>query len=226
MSPKTINLDDHLHAYLMRVSVREPAPFAALRQETQKLPESKMQTAPEQGQFMKLLATLVGARRAIEVGTFTGYGALWIASALAPDGRLITCDVTDEWVDIGRPFWQAAGVADKIDVRIRPAIETLDALLDQEGERGFDFAYIDADKENYIAYYERCLQLVRPGGLIACDNTLWSGQVADETVDDESTVALRQFNLHLADDERVDISLVPIGDGLTLARRVIKGDQG
>ncbi|MFW6057283.1 MAG: O-methyltransferase, partial [Persicimonas sp.] len=194
-------------------------PFVDLRAETAEMAESMMQTAPEQGQLLQLLVKLTGARRAVEVGTFTGYSAMCIAAALPDDGELIACDVNEEWVGIGRPYWEQAGVADKIEVRIQPALDTLDALLVAGEAAAFDFAYIDADKTNYQGYFERCLELLRAGGLVAVDNTLWSGKVADESVTDDDTVALREFNAQLAADERVDISLVTIGDGLTLARK-------
>lgn len=219
MSPKTIGLDQDLHDYLMSISLRESAPFRELREETSKLEYSNMQTAPEQGQLMRMLVQLMGARRAIEVGTFTGYSAMCVASGLPDDGELIACDVKDEWVNIGRAYWKQAGLADKIDVRIAPALETLDELI-EAGQRGtFDFAYIDADKEHYIDYYERCLELLRIGGLVGVDNTLWGGSVIDESNQEESTVAIREFNQHLADDDRVDLTIVPVGDGLTLARK-------
>lgn len=219
MSPKTIGLAQDLHDYMMSVSLRESAPFRQLREETSKLEYSMMQTAPEQGQLMRMLVQLMGARRAIEVGTFTGYSAMCVASGLPDDGELIACDIKDEWVDIGRKYWKEAGLADKIEVRIAPALDTLDALL-EDGQAGtFDFAYIDADKENYVNYYERCLELLRIGGLVGIDNTLWGGSVIDESNQEESTVAIREFNEHVAGDERVDLTLVPVGDGLTLARK-------
>ncbi|QDG50395.1 SAM-dependent methyltransferase [Persicimonas caeni] len=219
MSAKTLQLDDALHDYLLSVSVHESAPFRELREETAKMEYANMQTSPEQGQFMRLLAELVGAKRTIEVGTFTGYSAMCVASVLPDVGELVACDISEEWVDIGRKYWEQAGVADKIDVRIAPALETLDGLIEDGQGGSFDFAYIDADKENYIAYYERCLELVRVGGLIGVDNTLWGGSVIDASDQEESTVAIREFNAHVADDERVTVSLVPIGDGLTLARK-------
>ena len=219
MSARTLQLDEHLHDYLLSVSVRETAAFRELRERTAKMPESMMQTSPEQGQLMRLLVKLMGARRALEIGTFTGYSALCIASALPEGGELVACDISAEWVDIGRPYWKEAGVAEKIEVRLNPAVDTQRELLDDGQAGSFDFVYIDADKENYVAYYENSLELLRAGGLIAVDNTLWSGKVADPDVDDETTEAIRQFNRHVADDERVDVSLVPIGDGLTLARK-------
>lgn len=178
-----------------------------------------MQISPEQGQFMAFLARLTGARRVVEVGTFTGYSALTVALALPADGRLVACDVSAEWTAIGRRYWEEAGVADKIDMRLAPALETLDALLTDGHADTFDMAFIDADKENYGAYYERCLRLIRPGGLIMVDNVLWGGSVADPDRDDGDTNAIRALNRALRDDDRVDFSLVPIGDGLSLARK-------
>jgi caffeoyl-CoA O-methyltransferase len=190
-----------------------------LREETAGLPEANMQIGPEQGQFMALLVELLGAERTIEVGTFTGYSALAVARALPDQGRLIACDVSEEWTAIARRYWKEAGQDHKIDLRLGPAIDTLDRLL-ADGHAGtFDFAFIDADKESYGAYFERCLALVRVGGLIAVDNTLWDGKVADDTVTDDDTEAIRAFNRGRADDDRVSLSLVPIGDGLTLARK-------
>jgi len=176
-----------------------------------------MQIAPEQGQFMALLVQLIGAKKTLEVGVFTGYSSLSVALALPADSKIIACDVSEEYTAIARRYWQQAGVADKIDLRLAPAIETLDQLLAASVAQTFDFAFIDADKENYDAYYERCLQLVRPGGLIAIDNVLWSGRAADPLDQDQSTQAIRAFNEKLHDDERITLSLVPIADGLTLA---------
>lgn len=178
-----------------------------------------MQIGPGQGQFLALLLKLLGARRVLEIGTFTGYSALWMALALPEDGKLIACDVSAAYTSIGRRSWQEAGVAHKIDLRIAPASETLRTLL-AEGQAGsFDLAFIDADKEGYAGYYEQCLQLVRPGGLIAIDNVLWGGAVADDAAQDADTQALRALNARLHVDERIDLSLLPIGDGLTLARK-------
>lgn len=219
MSPKTINLDETLHEYMLSVAGRESEPLGRLREETAERSDSNMMTAPEQGQLLHLLAGLCGARRTLEVGTYTGYSALWVASALPEDGQLIACDVDAETVDVGRPYWEQAGVADRIEVHIRPALETLDALIDGGEAGAFDLAYIDADKSNYVDYYERCLELLGAGGLIAVDNTLWSGRVADPGDDSDTTRAIRRFNEHLTGDARVDLSLVPIGDGLTLARK-------
>ncbi|VUX48088.1 O-methyltransferase MdmC [Candidatus Defluviicoccus seviourii] len=219
MSKRTITLDDRLYDYLSAVSLREPALLARLREETAALPEARMQIAPEQGQFMAMLVRLMNAREILEIGTFTGYSALAMALALPPDGHIVACDVSAEWTAIGRRYWREAGIAERIELRLAPAIETLEALLADGGEDRFDFAFIDADKSGYRAYYEACLKLVRPGGLIVIDNTLWDGRVADDSVQDANTCAIRAFNAALHDDVRVDLSLVPIGDGLTLARR-------
>lgn len=220
MSNRTLNLDQHLHDYLLSVSLREPAILRRLREETAAMPEHNMQIAPEQGQFMALLVRLTGARCAIEVGTFTGYSALAVALAMPDDGRIICCDTNEEYTDIARKYWDEAGVADKIDLRIAPALETLDALLDDPDEpRQFDFAFIDADKTNYNNYFERCFDLLKTDGMIAIDNTLWDGKVADEADLDEDTVAIRALNEKLYADERIDLSLVPIADGLTLCRK-------
>lgn len=219
MSKRTITLDDRLYDYLRAVSLREPPLLARLRAETAALPEAQMQIAPEQGQFMAMLVRVMNAREILEIGTFTGYSALAMALALPPDGHIVACDVSAEWTAIGRRYWHEAGVAERIELRLAPAIETLEALLADGGEDRFDFAFIDADKSGYRAYYEACLKLVRPGGLIVVDNTLWDGRVADDSVQDANTCAIRTFNTALHDDVRVDLSLVPIGDGLTLARR-------
>ncbi|BAY36807.1 O-methyltransferase, family 3 [Nostoc sp. NIES-2111] len=217
MSAQTIGLDKQLYDYLLSASVREPEILWKLRQETANHPNSRMQISPEQGQFMRLLVQLLGAKKTLEVGVFTGYSSLSVALALPADGKIIACDVSEEFTAIARRYWQQAGVADKIDLRLAPGVVTLDALI-ADGQAGtFDFAFIDADKENYDNYYERALQLVRPGGLIAIDNVLWSGRVADAQIQDESTQAIRALNQKLHDDKRVTLSLVPIGDGLTLA---------
>ncbi len=223
MTGKNIVLDAPLHAYLQSVSLREPPLFARLREETAALPNARMQIAPEQGQFMALLVGLTGARRCLEIGVFTGYSALWVANALPPDGRLVACDVSEEWTAVGRRYWQEAGVAERIDLRLAPALDTLDALLN-EGEAGrFDLAFIDADKANYDAYYERCLSLLRPGGLVLLDNVLWSGKVADPAANDEDTLALRALNEKIHADGRVSISMLPLADGLTLAMKRLEG---
>ena len=219
MTNRSISLTDSLYEYLLSVSLREPDVLRRLREETAALPNARMQIAPEQGQFLALLARLTGARRCLEVGVFTGYSSLAVALALPDDGRIVACDVSEEWTSVARRYWAAAGVADKIDLRLAPALETLQGLL-AAGEAGsFDFAFLDADKENYPGYYELLLELVRPGGLIVADNTLWSGRVADPANHEASTVALRRFNEQLHRDERIDLSLVPVGDGLTLARK-------
>ena len=219
MSSHTIELTDHLHDYLLRHGTRESTTARELRAETLRRvgPWSAMQISPEQGAFMALLMRLLGAKRTIEVGTFTGYSALVVAEALPADGRVIACDVSEEWTAIGRGFWERAGVAAKIDLRVQPAVATLDELI-ANGEAGnFDFAFIDADKANYDAYYERCLTLLRGGGVIGIDNVLWGGRVADERVDDPDTQAIRAVNRKVRDDIRVDVSMLPVGDGLTLA---------
>jgi predicted O-methyltransferase YrrM len=219
LSNRTISMTDRLYDYLVSVSVHEHPELARLRAETAKLAEHNMQISPEQGQFLALLARLIGARRCIEVGTFTGYSALAVALALPAEGRLLALDVSETWTAVARRHWAAAGVASRIELRLAPALVSLDALL-RDGQAGkFDFAFIDADKENYQGYYERVLQLLRPGGLLAVDNTLWSGTVADPTIVDRDTAALRAFNAALYADSRIDLSLVPIGDGLTLARK-------
>lgn len=217
MSTQTIGLNNELYDYLLSNSVREPDILWKLRQETANHPRAGMQISPEQGQFMRLLIQLIGAKKTLEVGVFTGYSSLSVALALPPDGKIIAADVSEEFTAIARRYWQQAGVADKIDLRLAPGLETLDALLADGQAETFDFAFIDADKENYDGYYERSLQLVRPGGLIAIDNVLWSGKVADPQYQDESTQVIRALNQKLHDDQRITLSLVPIGDGLTLA---------
>jgi predicted O-methyltransferase YrrM len=216
LSNASIGLSKELHQYLVSVGVREPEVLRRLRERTAELPESGMQIAPEQGAFMALLVRAMGARRCLEVGTFTGYSSTVVALALPPEGRMVCCDVSREWTDIARQAWTDAGVADRIELRLAPALETLDNLLADGGARSFDFAFIDADKPSYDGYVERALLLVRAGGLIAIDNVLWSGRVADPSDQDESTRAIRALNEKLATDERVDIAMVPIGDGLTL----------
>lgn len=220
VSNRTIQVDDKLYDYILSASSREPDVLRRLREETSALGTLfRMQISPEQGQFMFLLAQLVRARRTLEVGVFTGYSALSVALALPDDGQILACDVSEEWTSIGRRYWDEAGVGHKIDLRIAPAMETLDELI-QDGEHGtFDFAFIDADKRGYAGYFERALVLLRTGGLIAIDNTLWSGRVADAESNDDDTIAIRSFNKKLHHDDRVSLSLVPIGDGLTLAMK-------
>lgn len=217
MSNKTLDLDSQLYDYLLSVSLREPDVLRQLRQETANHPHGIMQIAPEQGQFMALLVQLLGAKKTLEIGVFTGYSSLRVALALPPDGRVVACDISEEYTAIARRYWQAAGVEEKIDLRLAPALKTLDGLLAAGEAETFDFAFIDADKVNYQNYYERSLQLIRPGGLIVIDNVLWSGQVADSQVQDESTEAIRALNKKLHQDERVTLSLIPVADGLTLA---------
>jgi len=219
MSRRSISLTDSLYDYLLSVSLREPDLLRQLREETAKDPSARMQISPEQGQFMALLARLMGARRCLEIGVFTGYSSLAVALALPDDGRILACDVSERWTAVARRYWAAAGVAHKIELRLAAALETLERLLGSGAAGTFDFAFIDADKENYVGYYERVLELLRPGGLVVVDNTLWSGRVADPENAEADTVAMRHFNEHLHRDERVDLSLVPVGDGLTLARK-------
>ena len=219
MSNQSINLDDRLYSYLQSVSLREPEILTQLRQETARHSMSQMQIAPEQGQFMALLIQLMGAKKTLEVGVFTGYSSLVVAMALPPDGKVVACDVSEEYTSIARRYWQQAGVANKIELHIAPALETLDHLLAKGHIGTFDFAFIDADKSNYDGYYERSLQLVRSGGLVAIDNVLWYGRVADSQVQDKSTNSIRAFNQKLHQDARVSLSMVPIGDGLTLVRK-------
>jgi predicted O-methyltransferase YrrM len=213
------NLTDDLAAYLRRVSLREPDVLRRLRERTTSVPEARMQITPEQGQFMQLLIQLTGARKTLEIGVFTGYSSLAVALALPPDGKITACDISEEWTSIGKTFWEEAGVADKIDLQIGPAVKTLDRLIAEGRQGSYDFAFIDADKANYDAYYERALVLVRAGGLIAVDNVLWHARVIDPSVNDADTIAIRNINEKICRDTRVSISLVPIGDGLTLARK-------
>jgi predicted O-methyltransferase YrrM len=217
LSNRSIGLDDKLHDYLLSVSLREPELLARLRAETAQDPKARMQISPEQGQFMALLVELISARSALEIGVFTGYSALRVALALPDDGRIVACDIDERWTSIGQRYWKEAGVEKKIDLRIGPAVETLDGLLDDGAAASFDFAFIDADKGNYLEYYDRCVTLVRSRGVIAIDNTLWSGAVADEGDQREDTLAIRALNEHVYADDRVSMSMLPVGDGLTLA---------
>ena len=218
MSSRTIELNDTLYSYLLETSLRETGPQATLRELTQSHQFSNMQIAPEQGQFMAMLVKLTGASRIVEIGTFTGYSALSMALALPEDGLITCCDISEEWTNIGKRFWRESGVESRIDLRIAPALDTLNELLASAGEDSYDMAFIDADKANYTHYYERCLRLVRPNGLILFDNTLWGGSVANASKNDEDTVALRELNRALHEDQRIDLSMLPLGDGLTLAR--------
>ena len=217
MSTEILNFTDNLRDYLWSKGVREHTVLQELRIETSYLAESGMQICPEQGALMANLVRLISAKKTLEIGTFTGYSALAIALALPTDGQLVACDISEQWTAVGKRFWEKAGVADKIDLRIGPALETLETLVDAKNQGYFDFAFIDADKAQYLAYYEKCLELVKRGGLIAIDNVLWGGSVIDEKKQDEDTRAIRDLNDFIAVDRRVSLSMVPIGDGLTLA---------
>lgn len=210
-------LTDILYEYALTVGLREPDVFRELREETSKLADREMQIAPEQGSLLAMLVQLLGARNCLEIGTFTGYSALWVASALPPEGKLICCDVSEEFTALARTFWKKAGVAEKIDLRLGPALATLDQLRRNGINNHFDFAFIDADKINYDSYYETCLDLIRPGGLIAIDNTLWDGKVADANVNDTDTVAIRNLNEKIHSDHCVSLCFLPFADGMTLA---------
>lgn len=214
MTERTIELTDELIAYVRDVGVREHPVLARLRDETQRMPQAQMQIGPEQGAFMALLVRLIGARRILEIGTFTGYSSTAMALALPADGRLVCLDVSTEWTDVARRAWADAGVDDRVELRIGPAVESLRTLDDD----AFDLAFIDADKTSYDAYYEGCLRVVRPGGLILIDNVLQGGRVADSDAEDENVVAIRALNVKIAADERVDMTLLPVADGLTMAR--------
>ena len=216
---RAITMTDELYRYLLEHSLRDHPVLRELREETSTLPMARMQVAPEQGPFLALLARLTGARRCLEIGVFTGYSSAAVAMALPDDGTILALDVNEEWTAIARRYWKKAGVDKKIDLRIGKAIGTLDTLISLRESGRYDFAFIDADKASYLDYYERCLELVRRGGLIAVDNTLWSGRVADPGNDEADTVALRAFNEALHGDERIDLSLLTVGDGLTLARK-------
>jgi caffeoyl-CoA O-methyltransferase len=219
MSTVSVGLPDDLQAYLVKVGTREPEILRRLREETAPLPMHDMQIAPEQGALMQLLVELVGATRCLELGTFTGYSSLAVALAMPPHGRIVCCDVSEEWTSIAHRYWAEAGVADKVDLRLGPALDTLDALLGEGQAGSFDFAFLDADKENYPAYYERIVELLRPGGLLAIDNVFGGGRIADSSRRDANLEAIRSLNERVATDERVTIALVPISDGLTLARK-------
>lgn len=216
MSTTMLNFTDELTDYLRTKGLREPSLLTELREETAALAWAMMQISPEQGALMANLIRMLGARRTLEIGTFTGYSSLVVALALPADGQVVACDVNEEWTNIARRYWEKAGVSSRIQLHLQPAVETLDRLI-AEKDGNFDFAFIDADKSNYDAYYERCLNLIRPGGVIAIDNVLWSGTVIDQTRQDEDVVAIRALNDKVYADDRVDISMVPVGDGLTLA---------
>jgi len=213
------SFDEPTYQYLVKTSVRETDVARRLREETQQLPMAQMQIGPDQGQFLQLLVQLIQAKKTLEVGVFTGYSSLWVAQALPDEGKIVACDVSEEYTAVARRYWKEAGVDHKIDLRLRPALETLDELLAQGGASTFDFAFIDADKSNYDNYYERALQLIRTGGLIAVDNTIWSGRVANPNESDTDTVAIRKLNEKLHRDERVALSMLTVGDGLTLAMK-------
>jgi predicted O-methyltransferase YrrM len=214
-----LTITDDLWEYMRRVTLREPDVLRKLREETARLPNSNLQISAEQGQFMALLMHLIGARRTIEVGVYTGYSALVVAQALPDDGHVIACDINEEWAAVARRYWREAGVERKIDLRIGQALNTLDDLIASGQGNRFDFVFIDADKTNYANYYERALVLLRPGGLIAVDNVLWYGRVIDASVDDPDTRAIRAFNQQMKGDDRVWLSMLPVRDGLTLAAK-------
>ncbi len=216
MSNRTLSIDDRTYDYLCDVSVNETELLCQLREETAQLEYAVMQISPEQGQFMSLLIKLMGAKKAIEIGTFTGYSSICVASAMAEDGQLICCDISPQWTQVAEKYWALAGLEDKIRLYSQPAEKTLQMLLDDGAEKSFDFIFIDADKQNYITYYEMALRLLRRGGIIAVDNTLWSGAVADPENNEPGTRAIRRFNEMVKEDGRVSLSLVTIGDGLTL----------
>ena len=219
MSNRTLFLTDDLYRYLRFFSLREPEILKRLREETSHDPMAEMQISPEQGQFMSLLIKLMGAKRTLEVGVYTGYSSLCVALALPPGGELIACDVSKKWTDVARRYWREGGVADIVALHLAPAIETMDDLLAHHEAGKFDFIFIDADKENYDGYYERALSLLRAGGLLAIDNVFWSGRVADPREQERDTLAIRALNEKIHDDPRVDLTMIPIGDGLTLARK-------
>jgi len=215
--PEDLTIGDELWEYMRRVTLREPALLRRLREETARYPNSNFQISAEQGQLMGLLRRIIGARRTIEVGVYTGYSALSVALALPDDGRVIACDINEEWTAVGRRYWREAGMDGKIDLRLGPALATLDGLIASGQANQFDFMFIDADKTNYANYYERALVLLRPGGLIGVDNVLWYGRVIDASFDDADTRAIRAFNERLLNDDRVWLSMLPVRDGLTLA---------
>ena len=220
MSSSTLQLNEKVQDYLLGHSLRESTACQQLREETRPMKMGMMQVSPEQGQFMAFLVELPGARKAVEVGTFTGYSALCVAQALPEEGTLVCCDVSEEWTAVGKKHWEQAGVSDRIDLRIGPAVDTLKAMCDSGEEGSFDFGFIDADKTNYQYYYEHVLALLRTGGLLLIDNVLWGGKVLDPSVDDADTVALRELNARIVADNRVEVVMLSVGDGLTLVRRI------
>lgn len=219
MSNRTLPLTDALYNYILSVSLRESGVMQELREVTAKLKNHEMQISPEQAQFMSFLAELIGAKKTLEIGTFTGYSALAVALSLPDDGLLIACDINEEWTSIAQQYWKKAGVDQKIKLKLAPALETLNDLINQNEENSFDFAFIDADKPSYIDYYERTLQLLRPGGLMILDNVLLNGSVADENNQDLATNIMRELNKNILYDARVSISMLPISDGITLVRK-------
>jgi len=219
MANASMGLPADLEQYLVKHGVREPEILARLRDETALIPQHRMQIAPEQGALLALLVELTGAKRCLEIGTFTGYSSLIVALAMPPDGTIVCCDVSEEWTAVARRYWAEAGVADRVDLRLAPALETLDALLADGAEGTFDFAFVDARKSEYPDYHERVVQLLRSGGLAAYDNVLWGGAVADDSKQDADTLAIRRLNDRLASDERVTIAMLPLADGVTLARK-------
>jgi predicted O-methyltransferase YrrM len=220
MSNQTLGLDKRLYAYLRSVGIREPEVLQQLRSHNTEYPQGHMQVCPEQGQFMAMLVKLISAKYILEVGVFTGYSSLAMALALPDDGRIVACDVSAEATDVARKYWQQAGVAHKIDLRIAPAVDTLQSLLAAGASGTFDLAFIDADKANYPDYYELCLDLVRSSGVILIDNVLWYGRVADPEVTDKRTSILRDLNTKIHRDQRVELVILPIGDGMTVIRKI------
>jgi len=221
LSNRTLSIDDRIYDYICDVSINESELLRQLREETAQIEYSVMQISPEQGQFMSLLIKLMGAKRVIEIGTFTGYSSICVASAMPEGGKLICCDISPQWTEIAEKYWALAGLENKIDLHIQPAEQTLQMLLNDGAEKSFDFIFIDADKQNYVMYYEMALRLLRKGGIIAVDNTLWSGAVADPENTEPGTRAIRHFNEMIKDDDRVSQSLLTIGDGLTLILKEI-----
>jgi len=219
MANQSIGLSADLYDYLLDQGLREPEVLQQLRAATETEELSVMRSAPEQGQLMALLLRLMGAKRVLEIGTYTGYATLWMALTLPDDGSIVSCDISEQWTSVGQRFWATAGVADKIDLRLQPALDSLQALLDDGAQASFDFAFIDADKINYPAYFEACMQLLRSGGLIVVDNVLWGGSVIDETNHAESTAAIRAFNQQLRSDSRIELNMLPVADGITLAMK-------
>lgn len=218
MSSFTLTITEEIHNYLVQNALPESSTAKALREDTQKnVPMAVMQISQEQGAFMALLVQIIGARRTIEIGTFTGYSALVVAEALPSDGKVVTCDINEPWTQVARKYWQLGGVDEKIELHLRPAVETLETLLEDGKALTFDFAFIDADKSGYMNYYENCLKLLRPGGVVAIDNVLWGGRTANTRISDPDTVAIRELNRFITSDDRVASTMLPIGDGLTLA---------